>query len=540
LLHKLLQSEAESEVLELKKAEWQFDTDKLGKYFSALGNEANLMGKDYAYLIMGVLNDKTIVGTSITEKQLNEYKRLMTINTSPALSFSNVHRVSTADGDVLIYEIPAAPKGLPIAWKGHRYGRDGESLVALNDNEYERIRSQVAADWSMGIISEASLDDLDTEAIAKAREQFKEKNPRLSEDIERWDNTQFLNKAKITVNSKITTTAILLLGKAESEHYINPASATITWILRDRDNIEKDYEHFSCPLILNVGRLYAKVRNLKYRYISGDSLFPDEVDQYDPFTIREATNNCIAHKDYTKRGKINVVEYEDAQLVFVNSGSFIPGSIEKVVNSDAPEDVYRNPFLANAMVSLNMIDTMGSGIKRLFTIQKNKFFPLPEYDFSNGKVKVTIIGKVMNVDYARKLAQMPNLSLYEIMLLDKVQKDKELDASEIKRLRSKNLIEGRKPNFHISVAVAHNTGQESDYFKQKGIDDQYCKKIIVDYLTKFGKGKRSDFEKILLNKLPEVLNDDQKRNKIKNNLQALKKEGAIIPEGKLWKKSKKE
>ena len=39
--------------------------------------------------------------------------------------------------------------------------------------------------------------------------------------------------------------------------------------------------------------------------------------------IREAMKNGIAHQDYTKGGRINVVEMDD-QLVFTNLGSFIP------------------------------------------------------------------------------------------------------------------------------------------------------------------------------------------------------------------------
>lgn len=97
----------------------------------------------------------------------------------------------------------------------------------------------------------------------------------------------------------------------------------------------------------------------------------------------EALNNCIAHQDYTLGGKINIVEREDGVLTFLNSGSFIPESIEKVIETDAPENNYRNPFLANAMVNLNMIDTIGSGIKKMFIIQKNKFFPLSEYHLEN-------------------------------------------------------------------------------------------------------------------------------------------------------------
>ena len=163
----------------------------------------------------------------------------------------------------------------------------------------------------------------------------------------------------------------------------------------------------------------------------------------------------------------------------------------------------------------------------MYNIQRKKFFPLPEYDLSEQKVKVTIIGKVVDVNYARKMAEMPNLTLDEIILLDKVAKQKTLSDDEIKSLKIKHLIEGRKPNFHISSDVAAVTGDKTDYMKQRGIDDKYCQKMILDYLGKFGQGQRTDFENLLLDKLPDILDLQQKKNKIKNNLQALRKIGKI-------------
>jgi len=540
LLNRLLQSDTETEVLEFKEAKNQYDRDKLGKYFSALSNEANLKGKTSAWLLFGVKDNKEVVGTNIFESQINEYKLEIASHTSPTLSFSDAHRLVVNGKTVIILQIPAAPQGIPVAWKGFYYGRDGESLGGLNINELERIRNQSKLfDWSSQIVEKAGINDLSGEAILLARKQFGEKNPHLKEEIPQWDDTTFLNKAKILIKGKITNAAIVLLGKPESEPYISPASAKITWILKDRDGVEKDYEHFSCPLFLQVQNVYAKIRNIKYRYLQEGTLFPDEVNQFEPYTIREALHNCIAHQDYTMGGKINLVEREDDILIFSNSGDFIPKSVESVINADAPETQYRNPFLANAMVNLNMIDTVGSGIKRLFVIQKDKYFPLPDYNLSGRKVTVTIIGKVIDLNYARKLAQMRELSLPEIMLLDKVQKNKELTDDEIKILRTKALIEGRKPNIHISSIVATETDQKSEYMKQRGIDDGYCQKIILDYLQKFNEGKKEDFEKILLVKLPDVLDIEQKRNKIKNNLQLLRKQGTIIVEGKIWKMSKK-
>lgn len=542
-LDELIASQFETEVTEFKEAKNSFSFDELGQYFSALSNEANLHNKNCAWLIFGIEDKKhIIVGTNYRKsaKDLNNLKEEIARQTSEHLSFIEIYECKRKDPAgknqrILLFQIPPAPKGIPIAFKRMYYGRDGESLVGLSIEKIERIRSQSKSeDWSAKLITEASIEDLDSDAIQFARHVYIQKNPKLAEEVPTWDDQTFLNKAKLTINGKITNTAIVLLGKSESEHYISPATSKITWILKDKDGIEKDYEHFTCPLILSIQEVYKKIRNIKYRYIAEGNLFPDEVQQYDPYTIREALNNCIAHQDYTMGGKIILIEKEDGELIFSNSGDFIPSSIEDVIKSDAPENRYRNSFLANAMVNLNMIDTIGSGIKKLFNIQKDKFFPLPEYDLSDHKVKVTITGKVLDSNYARKLAEDKTLSLFETMILDKVQKNKKLTNEEYKLLKSKNLIEGKRNNYFISSTIAEITNQKPDYMKLRGINDDYCKKIIIDYIKKFKTAKKADLEEILLEKLGDSMTDIQKKNKIKNILQKLRRDGVIEPHGKEW------
>ena len=542
-LDELIASQFETEVTEFKEAKNSFSFDELGQYFSALSNEANLHNKNCAWLIFGIEDKKyIIVGTNYRKsaKDLNNLKEEIARQTSEHLSFIEIYECKRKDPAgknqrILLFQIPPAPKGIPIAFKRMYYGRDGESLVGLSIEKIERIRSQSKSeDWSAKLITEASIEDLDSDAIQFARHVYIQKNPKLAEEVPTWDDQTFLNKAKLTINGKITNTAIVLLGKSESEHYISPATSKITWILKDKDGIEKDYEHFTCPLILSIQEVYKKIRNIKYRYIAEGNLFPDEVQQYDPYTIREALNNCIAHQDYTMGGKIILIEKEDGELIFSNSGDFIPSSIEDVIKSDAPENRYRNSFLANAMVNLNMIDTIGSGIKKLFNIQKDKFFPLPEYDLSDHKVKVTITGKVLDSNYARKLAEDKTLSLFETMILDKVQKNKKLTNEEYKLLKSKNLIEGKRNNYFISSTIAEITNQKPDYMKLRGINDDYCKKIIIDYIKKFKTAKKADLEEILLEKFGNSMTDIQKKNKIKNILQKLRRDGVIEPHGKEW------
>lgn len=528
VLDKLLSMSEENEVVEFKKAETQFEKDKLGQYFSALSNEANLKGLKNAWMVFGVADNKKVVGTKISEKQINEYKLEIANHTSPKSCFNEVYRISRQEGDVLMFEIPAAPLGSPVSWKGHRYGRDGESLGALHDTEYQRIKDQITNyDWSAQIIEDAELSDLSEEAILKAREEFTKKNPKLKEEIPAWSDEVFLNKAKITVKGKITNTAIVLLGKPESEYFLTPAVAKISWILKDKENIEKDYEHFSCPFILSVEEVKSKIRNLKYRYIK-DTLFPEEVDQFDPYIIREALNNCIAHQDYTLGGKIIVVENEDGILSFSNSGSFIPESVEYVVTKEIPEEKYRNRFLAEAMVKLNMIDTVGSGIKRMFNIQRKKFFPLPEYSLDHNKVQVTILGKIIDLNFARKLAQMPSLTLEEIISLDKVSKHKTLTDEESQTLKKKKLIEGRKPNFHISSEIANITEQKDEYIKMRGLKDDHYKKMIIEYLDKYKEATKDDLDKLILDLLPNILSPEQKSNKLRNIIYAMSRKDKII------------
>jgi ATP-dependent DNA helicase RecG len=52
--------------------------------------------------------------------------------------------------------------------------------------------------------------------------------------------------------------------------------------------------------------------------------------------------------------------------------------------------------------------------------------------------------------------------------------------------------------------------------------------------NKFKQAKRSDIDALLLDKLPKVLDEKQKKHRIKNLLQNMKKQGVINVSGKFW------
>lgn len=534
ILNSLLSLDAETEIVEFKEAKENFDFRKLGRYFSALSNEANLKRKKCAWLVFGVENKKhIIVGTNYRSqrKDLDSLKGEVANKTTNRITFIDIHELPTQQGRVILFQIPPAPKGIPIAFDGHYYGRDGEELVPLNLEEIERIRNQAnQIDWSAQIIEDATIEDLDEDAIERARKNYKNKHSDKKEEVDQWDDITFLNKAKITIKGKITRTAIILLGKEESEHYINPAEAKIRWILKDEHGIEVDYLIAGCPILLAVDKVYNKIRNLKYRYLPEGTLFPEEMDQYETFSIREAINNAIAHQDYTKRGRINVVEMPD-QLVFTNLGEFIPGSVENVIREDAPEEFYRNPFLITAMLNLKMVDTIGSGIKKMFNYQRERLFPLPEYNLSNGRVSLTLIGKVINEDYARLLIRRKDLSLSDVMLLDRIQKKKMITREEEKMLRQKKLIEGRRPNYFLSIDVSQKMQQKADYSKNKAFDKQYYLDLILKAIKEHGSMSRAEIDELLWDKLPQWMTDEQRKNRIRNLISVLRLDNKIVNNG---------
>lgn len=546
-LSELMALPAETEWIEFKEAKNNFDFDDLGKYFSALSNEANLKGESAAWLVFGVTDKppRNICGSNYRSGKaaLEKLKVQVSQQTNHQITFTDICELIYPQGRVLLFRIPPSPRGIPTTWKGIAYGRVSERLSPLSLQEIEQIRRQVTSeDWSAQIIEAATVDDLDNSAIAFARQQYKEKHPHLTYEVDSWDDITFLNKAKVCIRGKITRAAIVLLGTETSEHLIHPAIARITWEFRDEKNTAKDYQHFGPPLILAVNHVFSKIRNLTYRYMSDNRLFPTETTQYDPWVIREALHNAIAHQDYTFGGRINVIE-ESASLLFTNRGEFIPGSVEEVIQSDFPPDIYRNRFLAEAMVNLNMIDTIGSGIKKMFTRQRERSFPMPDYDLKKpGLVKVRIIGKILDERYTRMLMARTDLDLMTVIALDKVQKGYEIDEDDFRSLKKRGLIEGRRPNLFVSAKVAAITDTKAEYIKKRGIDKKYLKRLVMDYLEEFREASRQDLDLLLMDKISDALNADQKKQFVTNLLQEMRREGLIEPSGTTrwakWVKSK--
>lgn len=458
---------------------------------------------------------------------MNGLKAQIAQDTEPSSTFREIHELNHHDGRVLLLEILPAPRGIPIAWKGHYYARAGETLSPLTLSKLDEIRQQtILADWTAQIVPGATIEDLDDAAVRVARAAFARKaSAGVAEDeVMGWSLAEFTDRARITQSGQLTRAALLLLGKATSTWRLSPNPAQITWNLQGQ---EQAYEHFAPPFLLATTRLYQRIRNIQIRLLPQDQLLPVEVSKYDQQSVLEALHNCIAHQDYAAGARVVVTEHPD-RLVFENAGSFFEGVPDDYLHDVKVPKRYRNPFLVQAMAELNMIDTMGYGIRRMTNGQARRYLPLPDYDLSDPQsVKLTIYGGVVDPAYTRLLMQRTDLPLTDVLALDRVQKRLPLPDEAIRRLRRAKLIEGRKPHLHVAADVAAATGSKADYIRTRAQDDAHYASLVLDYLRQFGSASRLEIDDLLRPYLHDSLDPAQKRNKVTNLLAKMRRTGQI-------------
>ena len=532
LLSELTAYPEETQWIEFKMGKGSITNEQIGEYISAMSNGATISNQPFGYMVWGVEDGtQAILGTNFSftnAKQGNQDLELWIRNLlHPKINFE-IFEFQNQWKKIVLLRIPSA-KGEPTHFQKRPYIRIGSNKTDLrNFPNYIRQIYNSLEDWSAGIIEKANISDLDPEAVRYAKEKFKEKQigKPFYHEIDHWEDSLFLDKAKITLGGKMTNAAIILLGKPEAAHFISPSVAQITWKL---DTQEKAYEHFEIPLFTTVNDVLKRVRNLKYKFFPNNQLIATEVLKYDPEVILEALNNCIAHQDYSLHSRIILTEQIN-KLIFANAGSFFEGKADDYTLGDKTPKRYRNRWLADAMVNLNMIDSMGYGIHKMVRSQKQRFFPLPDYSKSkSNEVVLDIYGHSIDENYSKLLIERKeDLNLTEVILLDKIQKALPITDDGARMLKKKGYIEGRKPNYYISAHIAEATNQKAKYIKNRGFKDEHYKKMVLDFLHKYGKATKEEIDNLLLDILPDVLDEGQKKNKVRNLMYALHKRDQTI------------
>lgn len=542
LLRNYPQENARCEWKEFKNLKNSFCGDEKNDIISYVSAIANMGG---GHLVIGVHDSSLeIVGTDTYN--YDRQKAILRL-TERCINLSteglDIEEFVTDDTNkkVWVIHIPKHRPKLPVYAHNKAWQRIEDSLVELTTERMNVILDEPIfgeTDWSAQIVPDATIDDLDEVAIAKARKMFKKVHSRIPEsEVNAWDIQTFLGKCGLTRNGSITRAAIILLGKYESAFKLRPVVAQVTWTRRDANQDVVDYEHFTVPFILTVDEILSKIENLTLREMPGGTLFPDTMKQYDDYTIREALHNCIAHQDYTMQQRVNFVE-NPGYLYYSNAGTFIPGTLENALRNEESQTYFRNECLCKAMVDFNMIDTVSRGIKKMFNEQWRRHFPMPDYeiDAAKKKVVVRIYGNEINKRYTDLLKTDNTLSLWDCISLDAVQKGRFIHEDVAKDLLNRGLIEGDAPNYTISLGVAKATRQLQGYTKQKGLDKDKIKQMVLQYLKNAGSdgAKRDGIYEYIKDVMPSNKTEEQKLRSLGDLLKVMKAEELIRTDGRNW------
>ena len=542
LLREYPQENAHCEWKEYKNLKNSFCGDERKDVISYVSAIANMEG---GYLVVGV-HDKTLEIVGTDTYNYDRQKAILRLTGRCANLSSeglDVDEYITDDTQktVWVIHIPKHLPKRPVYAHDKAWQRIEDSLVELTPERMNAILDEplvTDTDWSAVIVPNATINDLDELAIAKAKVMFKKVHNRIpSEEVNSWSVEEFLSNAGVMIDGGITRAAIILLGTPVSAFKLRPAVVRVTWSLRDEHGDVVDYEHFTAPFILTVDQILTKVHNLTMREMPGGTLFPDVMQQYDDYSMREVLHNCIAHQDYTLQERITLVE-NPGFLYYANGGSFIPGTLQKALATHGPQRHYRNECLCNAMVNFNMIDIVGRGIRKIFNEQWKRHFPMPDYeiDVANKEVAVRLYGNAINEKYTTLLKENKDLTLEDCILLDAVQKGHRINETDANNLLGRGLVEGEYPDLTISLNIARKTKQVPEYTRLKGLEKDKLKQMVIQFLQNSGsEGARREFiYKYLKDVLPSNKTEEQQLRIVGRLLVEMNEEGLIGKEGLRW------
>lgn len=521
----LLEIDTETENIEFKESAININngSDSICAYATGISNAGGGM------LILGVTNKKPREVKNISKyKDINSLKK--TIYDTLGRNDVIVEQFEYEGKRVLIFYCDARPRGQVLDCQGVYYIRIGESLEKMKPADIFRIMQEGQdVDFSADIAEGATIQDLDTNAIARLRQEYQRKFPNTDASIA---DLKFLrNILLINGATQITKAAIILLGTSEAIEKYTPNAEIVFEYRKSPKDIQfverKSFKqgYFGC--VDEIEQLIQK-HNYPVQYAVG--AFRQSIPQFDQDVIREGLNNAVIHRDYTRSGSVFINQNEEG-IVFESPGGFIDGiTPDNVI--DRRE--WRNRRLAESAEKGGLVERSGQGADIIFsnTIQQGKGFPT--YTRSTDyNVILDIPGVVQDKEFFRFFQSLSSdikrqLDVHDYIRLEKIRQGvvMELSSEDEHRFISLGLIEktgkrkGRK--YILSHGMYRAQNDAGEYTRLKGLAREKSKQLIISHIERNGKGTIAEFMQVF----PELTRDS-----ISRMLKDLKDENIITSVG---------
>ena len=372
----LCKEASENQRVEFKEAKTQYDFTKLCRYCVALANEGG------GALYLGITDQvpRCVVGSNaysnITKIEEDLYNKL---------HFRvDVEVVQHPNGRVVMFKIPARPRGAVYHVDGVRWMRSGSQLVPISDDRLRAVFAEGQPDWlqeeaKFHMSGQEVIDLLDTQSFFELLGIPYPSNQ--IQVLERLENEQAIRKT--AKEFSITRFGALLFAKNMND-FRSVAEKAVRIIsyagTRKTDAVKRDitevkgYAVGFSSVIQNITlQIPASLETFKNGIRREDTWIPE-------ICIRELLANAIIHQDFQVSGSRVTVEIYKGRIEIANPG--IP-----VINTDRFIDSYqsRNEALASFMRRIGICEERGSGIDKVIKAVEEERLPPPEFRSSENQ-----------------------------------------------------------------------------------------------------------------------------------------------------------
>jgi ATP-dependent DNA helicase RecG len=367
---------------------------------------------------------------------------------------------------------------------------EGATFEKLDPLEFERLRQTV-----LRLHGDRSLIELSNEEIAKALRLVETKGDRLVPNV----------------------AGLLILGREEVFRSLLPTNEIYFQVFDDQENVRVN-DGFRGPLLKVLGEIEERFRARNDEDEVSVGFFRVPIPDYSPEGFREAVNNAILHRDYSRLEAVYVQWHHD-HILIANPGGFLPGiTLENIL---VHEPKPRNQLLAEAFKRLGLIEQTGKGVDKIFMGQLRYGRPPPDYSRSDlESVRVVLLGGSASQQFAAFVFEEDRkgqrLGLDELMILNSIFFDRRINSEVAGRLIQKGPIAARRVLeelcekgllvakgetkgrvYHLSAELYRRLGQPEAYVRAHGIDRARQEGLVMEYLEAHGRMTRKEVEILL-------------------------------------------
>ena len=262
-----------------------------------------------------------------------------------SLNENNVIKIEISEGARKPYYLKS--KGIKPSGV---YVRQGASSVPASEDQIRLMIKMSDGDSFEGI---RSLNQELT--FASAKQAFEKYGVEFSENKYRV--------LGITTDSNDLYTNLGMLLSDQCRHSIKAA------VFADEDNTSfLDSKEFTGSILRQLDDAYSYLMLNNRNNAEFKGLERVEHYSYPQEALREALLNALVHRDYAFSGSI-IININESQIEFISLGGLLPGlSAEDIQNGISQP---RNPKLAEVFHRLRLIESYGTGIRRIFTLYRD-------------------------------------------------------------------------------------------------------------------------------------------------------------------------